>query len=92
MSVEPILTRLDQLAEEQREFIRELLLRHERVTERLIRSLERTFSAIQAEMNASSAQIRANTEETRANTAQIRANTEVVFRLLDRLGPSDAPA
>jgi hypothetical protein len=92
VNADPVIAHIDRLIEEQREFMRELLARHERVTERLIRSLERTFADIQEEARANTEQIRANTEETRANTEETRAQTQAVLRLLDRFGPSDAPA
>jgi hypothetical protein len=75
-----------------RQFMRELLLRHERVTDRLISAMERRSAAMEAHLLAMRDEMLAMRDEIRSNTEQTRASTQAVLLLLDRLGPSDSPA
>jgi hypothetical protein len=68
-----------------REFMRELVLRMERSERLMVAELadtRREFSAAMAEIK----------NELVENRAEQRAGREALFRMLDRFGPGDAPA
>ena len=92
---------------EDREFMRELLLRHEKATDAMIAKLERSTEesrrrteAIVRRIDAASEEIRgrtdANTEAIRAHTrefvAEMQAQRQALFRVLDRLDGGAAGA
>jgi uncharacterized protein (DUF305 family) len=92
---------------EDREFMREMLLRHEKATDAMIRRLDEGT----AEMRQRTAQIRQETAEgiremrddhaafirrvdegTREFVAEMRAQRQALFRILDRLDSGGASA
>jgi hypothetical protein len=74
---------------EDREFMRELLLRHEKATDAMIKRLNDAGAADRARAAEILARTKANTEAIRANTrefvAEMRAQRRALFRVLDRL-------
>jgi hypothetical protein len=87
-----LMERIIEMHGEQRAFIREMTVRHERFLDGLTKSMDRTFTALQAEIWSQRDEIRASTAQIRANTEETRAQTRAVLRLLDRFGPADASA
>jgi hypothetical protein len=74
---------------EDREFMRELLLRHEKATDAMIKRLNDAGAADRARAAEILARTKASTEAIRAHTrefvAEIRAQRQALFRVLDRL-------
>jgi hypothetical protein len=79
---------------EDREFMRELLLRHEKATDAMIKRLNDAGAADRARATEILARTKANTEAIRAHTrefvAEMRAQRQALFRVLDRLDSQGA--
>jgi hypothetical protein len=73
---------------EDREFMRELLLRHEKATDAMIKRLEDGSAESRARTADILGRTVANTEAIRAHTrefvAEMRAQRQALFRVLDR--------
>lgn len=76
------LARGDEIAAEHRAFIREMTVRQERVTGRLVEQI----AANTAQIEANTARIEAGTEQLRDLNLATRQHTEAIARMLDRLG------
>jgi len=76
------LARGDEIAAEHRAFIREMTVRQERVTGRLVEQI----AANTARIEANTARIEAGTEQLRDLNLATRQHTEAIARMLDRLG------
>jgi len=76
------LARGDQIAAEQRDFIREMTVRQERVTRQLVDQIAASTSQIAA----NTARIEAGTEELRDLNLATKQHTQAIARMLDRLG------
>jgi uncharacterized protein (DUF3084 family) len=70
--------------EETRQFMRDLQLRWQRVTERLIRQIDESSERMNRKLEEQTRAIERNTAEF---VAESRAGREALFRMLDRLGP-----
>jgi hypothetical protein len=72
-----------------REFMRQLLLRHEKATDEMIARLRRESEESRARTAEILARTKVNTEAIRAHTrefvAEMRAQRQALFRMLDRL-------
>jgi hypothetical protein len=79
---------------EDREFMRQLLLRHEKATDAMIKRLEVGAAESRARTAEILARTKANTEAIRAHTrefvAEMQAQRQALFRVLDRLDGKSA--
>jgi hypothetical protein len=79
---------------EDREFMRQLLLRHEKATDAMIKRLNDAGAADRARAAEILARTKANTEAIRAHTrefvAEMQAQRQALFRVLDRLDGKSA--
>ncbi len=71
----------DRMLDEHGELLREITLRSERVTQQLVESVRESMGKTDVVI-----------EELRDLRAESRAQLESLFRILDRLGPPEAPA
>jgi len=81
--------------EDLRTFIREILLRHDRATEAMLRRYDEGFRQTVAEMETNRAQMRALTAEVREGRDEQLAQTQALLRLIDEMrggGPEPAGA
>jgi hypothetical protein len=74
---------------EDREFMRELLLRHEKATDAMIRRLDENTRQMRLDHAAF---VRRVDEGTREFVAEMRAQRQALFRILDRLDDGGATA
>jgi hypothetical protein len=74
---------------EDREFMRQLLLRHEKATDAMIKRLDKDTERIRAEIREIRARTVENTTAMRAHTrefvAEMRAQRQALLHVLDRL-------
>jgi hypothetical protein len=74
---------------EDREFVRQLLMRHEKATDAMIKRLDEDTERIRAEIREIRARTVENTKAMRAHTrefvAEMRAQRQALLHVLDRL-------